>query len=1295
MTTRRGLRVLSLNVRKQPENLLSLLNSTHPSQFDLMCIQEVPITFFNRPSLQSPHWRLILPTQANPKSPPRSLIYINSFIPSDSYQVLSAPTLDLTAITLTLPSPSPPITIISLYNAPRTTKAISDANVLLHSIDKNSNILLLGDFNLHHPMWSGDSVPHRTRACDASTLLDLISAHHLTLALPPATPTFFSSSRHSWSTIDLAFISQSLSESVLWCKTESGHGSDHRAVSVGMDLTPHQQQRQPRRKWKETDWVKFQRRTNELLEQVEAQKQAGALNTTQAVDTLIRDLNLALIQAANDAVPIAKPSPHQKRWWTPQLKGMQRHLRTLQHRQQRHPNDTALNLEVNRARNQYHNAIRRSKRQHWLKYLSEITSQTIWDAARYTQESSNSRSTRLPDLQSAAGLARTNEEKCYTLCNTFFPPPPPADLSDTNNTVSPPPVPSNHISKEEIELAIDAASPHKAPGPNGIPTAAIQHLRPILTPILHPLFNALLRLQYHPTEWRSSTTVVLRKPGKPDYSLPKAYRPIALQDTLSKIMESVIARRLSTWAEQYGLLPATHFGGRPGRTTTDAVLTLTHFVKDAWRRGEVVSSLFLDISQAFPSVSHPRLLFNLRKRRVPVSIIAWLGSFLSQRTTCISFDDYLSPPLPASVGIPQGSPLSPILYLFYSADLLEIFGPIHSRNKKEIALGFIDDTSLAVRGPSIRHNINVMTRVAPRLEQWSDTHACRFDVPKFQLIHLTRNKQRYEPLPLTIGRHTIHPTDSAKYLGIHIDRQLRWYNHLEATIAKGTNTILAISRLTGPAIGMPLQYARQLYQSLVLPKITYGLVVWYEPTRSSTPDPVESAEEEEVLALHKFRRRQKGSVGMERRLSKIQNMASRLITGGFRSTPVALLDYHAGLPPFHLTLHRLAFLATSRLSALPCDHPLYLTVKRAARYYPRFHHTAAHELFHTFPQLRTVETIDATPFPSSLKPGAVNIAANREEALALVASLTADLYVYTDGSIKNDRAGAAAVCRDSPRTTQVRHIYLGHGADRSETDTELAGIFAALDIIQRTRCRGSVIILSDSQQAIRLLDNPRPLSGQHLVRLIHNKARHLQMQRPNIDIRLMWIPSHCNNPGNDWAHKEARRSATQHLTSPSLTGFQFDRNPASLSALRRDFQKDFKEQWQGSWDAAPSGDRIRLISNTPVGPKATRQFAGLSRPAASLIIQLRTRHIALNSFLHRIRRADSPLCTRCQEPETVTHFLFHCRRYLTDRLTLLTSLKHHRLDSKLVLGNPDNFSLLASYLTRTNRFPQYLTQNAT
>ncbi|KAJ7445383.1 hypothetical protein B0H11DRAFT_1642930, partial [Mycena galericulata] len=97
------------------------------------------------------------------------------------------------------------------------------------------------------------------------------------------------------------------------------------------------------------------------------------------------------------------------------------------------------------------------------------------------------------------------------------------------------------------------------------------------------------------------------------------------------------------------------------------------------------------------------------------------------------------------------------------------------------------------------------------------THACSFDLGKFQLVHYTRNPRRYVPIPLVTPAHTIQPSESATYLGLILDRTLRWKEQVQRAVAKGTKAIMAINRLTRPTFGLPHKFVRQLYRSVVIP----------------------------------------------------------------------------------------------------------------------------------------------------------------------------------------------------------------------------------------------------------------------------------------------------------------------------------------------------------------------------------------------------------------------------------------------------------------------------------------------
>jgi hypothetical protein len=119
------------------------------------------------------------------------------------------------------------------------------------------------------------------------------------------------------------------------------------------------------------------------------------------------------------------------------------------------------------------------------------------------------------------------------------------------------------------------------------------------------------KLFYKP--WKVSTTVVLRKPGKPRYNIPKTYRPIVLLNTMWKVLTAIVASHITFLTEKHQLLPANHFGGRPGRTTAGTLHLLTHKIKQAWRSGKVATVLFLDIEGAFPNAVPSKLIHNLRK----------------------------------------------------------------------------------------------------------------------------------------------------------------------------------------------------------------------------------------------------------------------------------------------------------------------------------------------------------------------------------------------------------------------------------------------------------------------------------------------------------------------------------------------------------------------------------------------------------------------------------------------------------------------------------------------------------
>jgi hypothetical protein len=170
----------------------------------------------------------------------------------------------------------------------------------------------------------------------------------------------------------------------------------------------------------------------------------------------------------------------------------------------------------------------------------------------------------------------------------------------------------------------------KAAGPDQILNILLKECREELSLLLYRFFTACIQKGHHPKPFKHSITVVLKKPQKPDYIKPGAYRPIALLNTLAKALEALVAKRISREAEARGLLPDSQIGARPGRSTTIALKLITEQVHTVWRTNlkMVASMLCLDISGAFDNVSHERLIYNLKMKAFPPSIIKFIQSFL-------------------------------------------------------------------------------------------------------------------------------------------------------------------------------------------------------------------------------------------------------------------------------------------------------------------------------------------------------------------------------------------------------------------------------------------------------------------------------------------------------------------------------------------------------------------------------------------------------------------------------------------------------------------------------------------
>ena len=242
-------------------------------------------------------------------------------------------------------------------------------------------------------------------------------------------------------------------------------------------------------------------------------------------------------------------------------------------------------------------------------------------------------------LSSNSELKSTFQEKCNIFRTVLFPLPPIAEPTSLINYR-----PSSKwdwpiLSKIELEQVYTSKIKGKTPGPDLVTQEIIVHAYRASPDIFYRLYSLFINKGYHSKVWKQATGFILKKSGKPNYSLPKAYRVISLLNCLGKVSERILARRLSYLAETSDLLHHSQMGGRLHKSAINTALLLQNEVESNKSYKLKTSILFLDIKGAFDYVSKNRLLQIMISLLLPTSLILWVSLFLDNRVLQLAFDN--------------------------------------------------------------------------------------------------------------------------------------------------------------------------------------------------------------------------------------------------------------------------------------------------------------------------------------------------------------------------------------------------------------------------------------------------------------------------------------------------------------------------------------------------------------------------------------------------------------------------------------------------------------------------------
>jgi len=140
--------------------------------------------------------------------------------------------------------------------------------------------------------------------------------------------------------------------------------------------------------------------------------------------------------------------------------------------------------------------------------------------------------------------------------------------------------------------------------------------------------DACINLGHWPEYFKISTTVIIPKPNKQSYDNPKAFCPIVLLNTLGKLIEKAIAKRLQFTVAANDFIHPCQLGGLKFKSTADAGIALSHIVRSGWVKGKSTSTLAFDISQFFPSLNHHLLVLILEKAGLDPNVTNFFANYL-------------------------------------------------------------------------------------------------------------------------------------------------------------------------------------------------------------------------------------------------------------------------------------------------------------------------------------------------------------------------------------------------------------------------------------------------------------------------------------------------------------------------------------------------------------------------------------------------------------------------------------------------------------------------------------------